>query len=160
MVVHHGGSLPGDSLAEMVDVAWRMPIDDYNTRTFTLKFFPNGTSQRGNDEKQARPKPPPLMRGTRKQWDMATINGQDNAAQVGQGAIVDRTREHLGHSDRGVIQVRKLWKSVIETSARGEEPANLIRNAVQNRLVHVDVVERLVKTGELRDHVPSVLYVK
>jgi 5,5'-dehydrodivanillate O-demethylase oxygenase subunit len=160
MVVHHGGSLPGDPLAEMVDVAWRMPIDDYNTRTFTLKFFPNGTGKRGNDEKQARPKPPPLMRGTRRQWDMATINGQDNAAQVGQGAIADRTREHLGHSDRGVIQVRKLWKSVIETSARGGDPANLIRNAAQNRLVHVDVVERLVKTGELRDHVPRVLYVK
>jgi hypothetical protein len=45
-------------------------------------------------------------------------------------------------------------------SARGGDPANLIRNAAQNRLVHVDVVERLVKTGELRDHVPSVLYVK
>lgn len=160
MVVHHGGSLPGDPLAEMVDVAWRMPIDDYNTRTFTLKFFPNGTGKRGNAEKQARPKPPPLMRGTRRQWDMATINGQDNAAQVGQGAIADRTREHLGQSDRGVIQVRKLWKSVIETSARGEDPANLICNAAQNRLVHVDVIERLVKTGELRDHVPSVLYVK
>jgi 5,5'-dehydrodivanillate O-demethylase len=159
MVVHHGGSLPGDSLAEMVDVAWRMPIDDYNTRTFTLKFFPNGTVRRGNDEKQARPKPPPLMRGTRRQWDMATINGQDNAAQVGQGAIVDRTREHLGYSDRGVIQVRKLWQSVIEMSAAGGEPANLIRDPAQNRLVHVDVVERLVKTGELREHVPRVLYV-
>jgi 5,5'-dehydrodivanillate O-demethylase oxygenase subunit len=159
MVVHHGGSLPGDSLAEMVDVAWRMPIDDYNTRTFTLKFFPNGTGKRGNDEKQARPKPPPLMRGTRRQWDMATINGQDNAAQVGQGAIVDRTREHLGYSDRGVIQVRKLWQSVIEMSAAGGEPANLIRDPAQNRLVHVDVVERLVKTGELREHVPRVLYV-
>jgi 5,5'-dehydrodivanillate O-demethylase oxygenase subunit len=160
MVVHHGGSLPGDLLAEMVDVAWRMPIDDYNTRTFTLKFFPNGMGKRGNDEKQTRPKPPALMRGTRRQWDMATINGQDNAAQVGQGAIADRTREHLGYSDRGVIQVRKLWKSVIETALRGEDPPNLIRNAAQNRLVHVDVVERLVKTGELRDHEPSVLYVK
>jgi 5,5'-dehydrodivanillate O-demethylase len=160
MVVHHGGSLPGDSLAEMVDVAWRMPIDDYNTRTFTVKFFPDGAGKRGNDEKQARPKPPPLVRGTRKQWDMATINGQDNAAQVGQGAIVDRTREQLGHSDRGVIEVRKLWKSVIEMSAIGEEPVNLVRNGADNRLVHVNVIERLVKTGELRDHVPKILYVK
>jgi len=160
MVVHHGGSLPGDLPAEMVDVAWRMPIDDYTTRTFTLKFFPSqigGTH--GNEEKQARPKRPPLMRGTRRQWDMATINGQDNAAQVGQGPIVDRTREHLGHSDRGVIQVRKLWKSAIETSLRGQEPPNLLRNPRQNRLVHVDVVERLVKAGELRNHVPNIVYV-
>jgi len=159
MVVHQGGSLPGAPLAELVDVAWRMPIDDYSTRTFTLKFFPAGMSKHGNDEKLPRPKPAPLLRGTRRQWDMATINGQDSAAQVSQGSIVDRTREHLGHSDRGVIQVRKLWMSVIEASRRGEEPPNLIRDAAQNRLVHVDVVERLVKTGELRDHVPSVIYV-
>ncbi len=159
MVVHHGGSLPGDPLAEMVDVAWRMPIDDHNTRTFTLKFFPNANGKRGNPEKEARPKPPPLMRGTRRQWDMASINGQDNAAQVGQGSLVDRSREHLGHSDRGVILVRKLWKDVIEASLRGEAPANLIRSAAQNRLVHVDVIERLVKAEELRDHVPSIVYV-
>ena len=159
MVVHHGGTLPGDPLTEMVDVAWRMPIDDLTTRTFTLKFFPEGAGKNGNEEKQARPKPPPLMRGTRRQWDMATINGQDNAAQVGQGAIVDRTREHLGHSDRGVIQVRKLWKNVIETSLRGEDPPNLIRDPAKNRLVHVDVVERLVNAGELREHVPNIVYV-
>jgi 5,5'-dehydrodivanillate O-demethylase len=159
MVVHHGGSLPDHTVAEMVDVAWRMPIDDYNTRTFTLKFFPNGMGKRGNEEKPNRPKPPPLMRGTRRQWDMATINGQDNAAQVSQGPIVDRTREHLGQSDRGVIQVRKLWKSAIEKSLRGEDPPNLIRNPTQNHIVHVDVVERLVQSGELRNHVPNIVYV-
>src|SRR4029450_13019306 len=64
-------SLPDDSVAEMVDVAWRMPIDDYNTRTFTLKFLPSAMGKRGNEEQQARPKPPPRMRGTRRQWDMA-----------------------------------------------------------------------------------------
>jgi 5,5'-dehydrodivanillate O-demethylase oxygenase subunit len=159
MVVHHGGSLPGDPLAEMVDVAWRMPIDDSTTRSFILKFYPHGDGKRGNEEKSARPKPQPLMRGTRRQWDMASINGQDNAAQVGQGAIVDRSQEHLGHSDRGVIVVRKLWKSVIEASMRGEEPTNLIRDPAHNRLVHVDVLERLVGADEMRDHVPRLIYV-
>ena len=159
MVVHHGGTLPGDPLAEMVDVAWRMPIDDHNTRTFTLKFFPDANGKRGNQEKQARPKPAPLMRGTRRQWDMASINGQDNAAQVGQGSLVDRSREHLGHSDRGVILVRKLWKNAIETALRGEDPPNLMRDRAHNRLVHVDVVERLVNAGELREHVPNIVYV-
>jgi len=159
MVVHHGGTLPGDPLAEMVDVAWRMPIDDFTTRTFTLKFFPNAQGKRGNEAKQARPKPAPLMRGTRRQWDMASINGQDNAAQVGQGALVDRSLEHLGLSDRGVILVRKLWKNAVEQSLRGEDPPNLIRDTAQNRLVHVDVIERLVETEELREHVPNIVYV-
>jgi len=90
---------------------------------------------------------------------MASINGQDNAAQVGQGALVDRSEEHLGYSDRGVILVRKLWKNVIEISLRGDDPPNLIRYAAQNRLVHVDVIERLVKAEELREHVPKIVYV-
>jgi hypothetical protein len=125
-----------------------------------LKFFPQGSAKRGNEEKQARPKPEPLMRGTRKQYDMASINGQDNAAQESQGRIVDRSREHLGYADRGVILVRKLWLSTIEKWRRGEELPNLIRGGTQNRWVHVDVIERLVKTDEIRDHVPRVIYVE
>ena len=90
---------------------------------------------------------------------MATINGQDSAAQVSQGTIVDRTQEHLGYSDRGVIQVRKLWMNAIETCLNGRDPPNLIRDAAKNRLVHVDVIEKLVKKGELTDHVPTIVYV-
>src|SRR5947207_1472005 len=78
----------------------------------------------------------------------------------GRGAIVDGPREHLGHADRGVIQVRKLWKQTIESCLRGEEPPNLIRDPAQNRLVHVDVIEKLVKAGEMTDHVPRVIYVE
>jgi 5,5'-dehydrodivanillate O-demethylase oxygenase subunit len=158
MVVHHGGSLPNDPEPAMVDVAWRMPIDDFTTRTFTLRFYPNLNGKPWPKEQKERVKPAPLMRGTRKQYDMATINGQDSAAQVSQGAIVDRTLEHLGHSDRGVIQVRKLWMSAIEKCLKGAEPPNLIHDAAKNRLVHVDVIEKLVKKGELADHVPKIVY--
>src|SRR5919109_793681 len=159
MVVHHGGSLPGDPQPAMVDVAWRMPIDDFTTRTFTLRFYPALNGKPWPKEQKERPKAPPLMRGTRKQYDMATINGQDSAAQVGQGAIVDRTREHLGYSDRGVIQVRKLWQNSIEKCLRGEEPPNLIRDPAKNRFIHVDVVEKLVEKDALKNHVPAIVYV-
>jgi 5,5'-dehydrodivanillate O-demethylase oxygenase subunit len=160
LVVHHGGSLPSDPEPAMVDVSWRMPIDDFSTRSFTLRIYPPVDGKPWVREKKERPKPAPLMRGTRKQYDMATINGQDTAAQVGQGAIVDRAREHLGHSDRGVIQVRKLWQQTIEANLRGEEPPNLIRDAAKNRLVHIDVIEKLVKAGEMTDHVPRFVYVE
>ncbi|HTM07201.1 MAG TPA: Rieske 2Fe-2S domain-containing protein [Verrucomicrobiae bacterium] len=160
LVVHHGGSLPSDPEPAMVDVSWRMPIDDFSTRSFTLRIYPPVDGKPWVREKKERPKPASLMRGTRKQYDMATINGQDTAAQVGQGAIVDRAREHLGHSDRGVIQVRKLWQQTIEANLRGEEPPNLIRDAAKNRLVHIDVIEKLVKAGEMTDHVPRFVYVE
>jgi hypothetical protein len=136
-----------------------MPIDDFSTRTFTLRFYPAVNGKPWPKEQKDRPKPASLMRGTRKQYDMGTINGQDSASQVSQGAIVDRTHEHLGHSDRGVIQVRKLWKNAIEKCLKDEDPPNLIRDATKNRLVHVDVIEKLVKKDELTDHVPTIVYV-
>ena len=58
-----------------------------------------------------------------------------------------------------MILVRKLWKNAIEASLRGEDPPNLMRKRARNRLVHVDVVERLVKAEELREHVPNIVYV-
>jgi nitrite reductase/ring-hydroxylating ferredoxin subunit len=50
------------------------------------------------------------------------INTQDYALQEGMGAIVDRTREHLGTSDRAIIAARQLLLEAIEAVARGERP--------------------------------------
>jgi hypothetical protein len=41
---------------------------------------------------------------------IAYVNAQDYVAQVGQGSIADRTNEHLGRSDLGVILFRKIWE--------------------------------------------------
>lgn len=43
------------------------------------------------------------------------INTQDHAAQESMGAIVDRTKEHLGSSDRAVIAARRLLIQVAQT---------------------------------------------
>jgi hypothetical protein len=41
---------------------------------------------------------------------VAYVNAQDYVAQVGQGRIADRNKEHLGRSDLGVILFRKIWE--------------------------------------------------
>ena len=102
---------------------------------------------------------PPLMRGTYLKFDMTTVNGQDAAAQIGQGRIADRTAEHLGFSDRGVIQVRKLWLSAIQAVQRGDDPPGILRDLQDNEMLHFDVVGsgRLVNKGEMVDHLPRIL---
>lgn len=159
LVIHDGGSLPGDPAAYLADVAWRMPIDDYNTYSFILKFFPFRDGKSTIAPKRNVPRPPPLMRGTRRQFDMTTVNGQDAAAQIGQGAIADRTAEHLGYSDRGVIQVRKLWMSAIHAVIRGDDPPGILRDLKSNELIHFDVIGsgRLVDKDQMLDHLPRVM---
>jgi 5,5'-dehydrodivanillate O-demethylase oxygenase subunit len=45
---------------------------------------------------------------------------EDEIAQTGQGEIADRTRERLGHSDNGVIMLRKLWERELARLAMGQ----------------------------------------
>ena len=65
-------------------------------------------------------------------WISSHIINQDIIAWVGQGAIADRTKEHLGASDRGVSMIRKQWFDDIEAVQRGEDPKGLIRDKARN----------------------------
>ncbi len=157
LVVHDGGSLPGDPAPVTIDACWRMPVDDYRTRSFIVKFHPFKDGKKIEKIERTHPAVPPLMRGTKIKYDMTTVNGQDCASQVGQGSLADRSIEHLGFSDRGVILVRRLWKETIEAVSRGERPPNLISNTDENSMIHFDVRVTKAKKGELVDHVPSIV---
>jgi 5,5'-dehydrodivanillate O-demethylase oxygenase subunit len=77
---------------------------------------------------------------------ISLVHTQDYVAQVGQGSVADRGREHLGRSDVGVILFRKIWERELRALAEGrplkkwalpqgaeiafqEEPEKLARNA-------------------------------
>src|SRR6185436_7895377 len=50
------------------------------------------------------------------------INVHDQWAVEGQGRIQDRTREHLGSSDKAISAYRRLLKKSIEQVKQGERP--------------------------------------
>ena len=62
---------------------------------------------------------------------------QDRAAQESQGVICDRTIEHLGVSDKGVIMLRKLYKDSMDAIAAGRDPIGTIRDPAKNRIVEI-----------------------
>ena len=49
------------------------------------------------------------------------IRIQDGVAIVGQGKIVDRSRERLGTSDAAIILLRKIWSRELHLLDVGEE---------------------------------------
>ena len=67
---------------------------------------------------------------------------QDFVAWVGQGTIADRTKEHLGESDRGVITMRKRILEDADAVARGGEPKGLIRDPDENVCVALPIIGR------------------
>lgn len=74
------------------------------------------------------------------------FNVQDTAIVEGSGAIVDRTREFLGPSDRAIIVARRQVLRAIHDVAAGREAPNAIRSESANRFPHI-VVESEVIPG-------------
>lgn len=60
-------------------------------------------------------------------FNLDTIDGQDVMAWVTQGAVADRTREHLGEADKGITLFRRILLEQCKAVAAGGEPlwANL-----------------------------------
>ena len=59
---------------------------------------------------------------------------QDAAVQESMGAIVDRSREHLGSSDAGILRVRqRLLEAALRLRESGEEPPGVLEPAAYRR---------------------------
>src|SRR5579875_33201 len=67
---------------------------------------------------------------------------EHSVAWLGQGAIADRTKEHLGASDRGIILMRKRFLDDLEAIERGEDPKGLIRDPKENECIRLPIVLR------------------
>ena len=53
------------------------------------------------------------------------VNAQDRAVQEAMGPIVNRSKEHLGQTDRAVIMTRRMLLNAVDTVADGGTPPGL-----------------------------------
>ena len=110
---------------------WRVPIDDHRTLSvvwaadpvceervpFRQDLIPSWWGRMHDDDGT------PLT---------THVLHQDTISWVGQGTIADRTREHLGRSDRGVQMFRNRLVADMEAVERGEDPSGLVRDPKEN----------------------------
>jgi hypothetical protein len=130
----------------MAGHSW-VPIDDENTMVYNWEFSTTGQALTAEDRLERRLGNGPLdvdqttfrskrNRGNNYLLDRQVqktesftgidgINTQDRAIQESMGAIVDRSREHLGPADRAVIQARRLLLEAVKTVADGGAPRGL-----------------------------------
>ena len=62
------------------------------------------------------------LQKTKSYTGITGVSEQDAAVQDSQGPIVDRTREHLGPTDLGILRFRKLVMDCARELTRGTEP--------------------------------------
>src|ERR1700678_4474783 len=102
-------SLPSDFVLEHEIKSGRVPDD--LMRDFSLKKNASNDYMIDRD-----------VQRTRTYTGITGINTQDYALQEGMGPIVDRTREHLGTTDRAIIAARQLLLEAIDDVSAGRRP--------------------------------------
>jgi 5,5'-dehydrodivanillate O-demethylase oxygenase subunit len=100
---------------------FRTPIDDHNTQVYQFRFAP---SKDGSVVDPSEDPPVEYVRTKNDQGEfhMDNFASQDHMAWETQGPIADRSREHLGEGDRGIIMYRKLLREQILSVQSGKDP--------------------------------------
>jgi hypothetical protein len=117
---------------------WKVPIDDYEHIGFKVDYLPV-TGEEAERHQKAREQwlanggkivAPEIVSSIlagdlrlhdveRGPLEVERTHLQDDVTQIGQGALRDRTQEHLGRSDGHVILLRKLWEREMRAFAEG-----------------------------------------
>jgi 5,5'-dehydrodivanillate O-demethylase len=113
---------------------WRVPIDDTHTRILYAGFL------RGEPASPEELENPPIDDAPPQttpdgEYLLETFFSQDKMAWETAGPIFDRTQEHLGASDRGIIMYRQMLREQIEVVQRGGEPMALVRDPARNQCI-------------------------
>jgi 5,5'-dehydrodivanillate O-demethylase len=129
---------------------WRVPIDDFSTIHYTVEFATvidgklTAKLMKDRSAEGVQASKPGEYRWSEEIGWIARED-QDRAAQESQGAIYDRTTEHLVSTDKGVILLRRIYKDGMEAIKQGRDPLGVIRDAKKNELIRLRPYEELLR---------------
>ena len=131
------------------NVQIRVPADAAHTQVFVVYFTPNDTDKSPADGDTPWEYFP--IRDENGEYRLTEVLVQDAMAWETQGAPTDRTQEHLGVGDEGIILLRKVLREQIEIVRNGGDPLGIVRDAKKNRLIEFEVInERIGLVGKER----------
>jgi 5,5'-dehydrodivanillate O-demethylase len=120
----------------------RIPVDDTHTQVFRVNFIPSATDRSPVDQDPPHEYRP--LKDADGNYYMDIVSAQDAMAWETQGPLADRTREHIGHGDRGIVMLRRLLREQIEIVQNGGDPLGLIRDPAKNKIIHLPVINELI----------------
>ena len=138
----------------------RVPIDDTHTWIVYVHFVSDSAEPRANKDdvpvSYRKPyKSPPGVLHPFAKFRLNEVDAQDFMAWETQGPILDRTRERLAGSDRGVVMYREMLRREIQKVERGLDPMNVFRDP-NHAIIDTKLDESLHvgRAGSVRYHLP------
>jgi 5,5'-dehydrodivanillate O-demethylase oxygenase subunit len=107
-----------------------VPVDDEHTfmvRREHYYFSPDVPIPHQDEDRIPYFAPPWMLTDEEGNRRMDHNNGQDNMAFVAQGRIFDRSKEHLGTTDRGLVMFRRMLEDQLRVVEGGGDPINVFR---------------------------------
>ena len=123
-------------------IQYRVPTDDTHTLHVTCYAYSAAPGAKAPPQSTVPYRYEPT-RDSDGQPRLDLILDQDMAAWESQGELVDRTREHLGESDRGLLMFRKLLRSQLRVVAEGKDPLNVFREDAAGQNERGPAIEHL-----------------
>jgi phthalate 4,5-dioxygenase len=80
----------------------------------------------------------------------------DSCATESMGARFDRSREHLGLSDKGVIVVRRRLLDALQAFQQGGPPLHVVTDPARNHMAHVTSLSEFIPSTDWRAHYPHL----
>jgi 5,5'-dehydrodivanillate O-demethylase len=114
----------------------RTPIDDSNTQVYQFRFSP---TKDGSIAEQTGEPAIEYISTTNSagEFHLDHFASQDHMAWETQGPIADRSKEHLGEGDRGIIMLRKLLREQISAVENGEDPVGTNRDPAKDEMIQL-----------------------
>ncbi|HXV79631.1 MAG TPA: Rieske 2Fe-2S domain-containing protein [Candidatus Binatia bacterium] len=153
-------AFPGQTGGEGYSVNWHVPVDDTHHWKYTFVYSAGAPLQKELINRQRSELAPDyrLVRNEPNRYlqdreSMKTITyagmgsgfqAHDAFATTSQGAIQNRTEEHLVSSDKAIVAARKFLEKAIRDVREGREPPHVIRLARENRFPHLLVVSDMI----------------
>jgi 5,5'-dehydrodivanillate O-demethylase len=119
---------------------FRVPADDTEVINFGIRFYTGDGAARAaslRTEGWKENKPGIYKQVDDGYWGVESLD-TDRAAVESEGAIYDRSQEHLAASDRGVIMLRQMVRESIDAVRHDKDPVGLVRDARINEMITFD----------------------
>ena len=156
--------------AEMTITQWHVPVDDYGCYWYSIfTSFTTPVDKKTMREQRLKAYPAPDYKpifNRANGWGFDAdqqrrstftgmgfdINIHDQFACESPGRIADRTKEHLGTTDKGIVLYRRILLEAIEKHARGEKTLMMLNDSEARALTGPPAIDGIGATGNWDDY--------
>src|SRR5439155_1449914 len=148
---------PGEPQVTLQQAIWIVPIDDTHCEEMRLTVYPEKPKERRYhsafmDQAKERDRKPYDRRFYGEIKGIVPL--EDKAMVESQGPIVDRSLEHPGYSDRGILLLRKMIRDGIAEVANGGAPRGVLKEDLP--VVDLDIGVEQYAVGQVPAPAPEL----